>query len=108
MPSSRRSFLVAVGTALVATRLDELTAAGRDEPVADTTFRSVVVAELALIVELWHEVRAGGTPVDPARVTDVASRLEALHDQADETGERQTLERLLARTNQLLDQTGAQ
>jgi hypothetical protein len=98
MDSSRRSFLVAVGTAMVATPLDE--------PAAETAFRSMVVAELTLIVELWHEVRAGGLPVDPARVTDVAGRLRALHDQADGSGERQALERLLARTGQLLDPAG--
>jgi hypothetical protein len=103
MDSSRRSFLVAVGTAMVATALDEPDAASRDEPAAETTFRSMVLAELTLIVELWHEVRAGGLPVDPARVTDVAGGLRALHDQADGSGERQALERLLARTGQLLD-----
>jgi hypothetical protein len=102
MESSRRSFLVAVGTAMVATRLDELTAAGHGEPVTEAAFRTMVVAELALIVELWHEVRAGGLPVDPARVTDVASRLRALHDQAGERGERESLARLLTRTDQLL------
>jgi len=75
----------------------------QDEPVSEAAVRSAVTAQLGLIVELWHEVRAAGLPVDRHRAVDVAGSLERLYGQAESGDERQELTRVLARARQLLD-----
>jgi hypothetical protein len=117
MHSSRRLFVTDVGAAMLTARLEDLTAAPggsgqrlverQGEPVSEAAVRSVVVAELGLIVELWHEVRAAGLPVDRRRVADVAGSLERLDGQDASGDERQELTRTLARARQLLDPTSA-
>ena len=113
MHSSRRTFVAGVGAAMLTARLGDLTAAPgesgqrlverRDGPVSEATVRSVATAQLGLIVELWHEVRAAGLPVDRRRAADVAASLERLHRQAEGDDERQELTRVLVRARYLLD-----
>jgi hypothetical protein len=112
MHSSRRLFLTGVGAAMLTAGLDQLDAVrggpgrppmGQDEPVSEAAARSVMVAELGLVVELWHEVRATGLQVDRVRVADATRGIETLHGQAAAADERQELTRMLARARQLLD-----
>jgi hypothetical protein len=113
MHSSRRLFVTGVGAAMLTARLEDLTAASggsgqrlverTDEPVSEAAVRSAVTAQLGFIVELWHEVRGAGLPVDRHRAADVTASLERLHGAAEGDDERQELTRALVRARQLLD-----
>jgi len=112
MHSSRRMFLTGLLAAILVARLTAVRGGpgrrlgGQAAPVSEAAVRATVVAELGLIVELWHEVHTAGIPVDATRVADVARQLETLRGQAGSGQERHELTRLLARANQLLAPVG--